>query len=335
MLTGPRVAPRPPVGRALAAAVAIVAVTGGCGSVGLNGSDLAASDPASRPSRGELASSAMPRIPPQPGLGGRLAFDNLLEIFVLDLATGEITQLTETPGPDQNPVWSPDGRRIAFRTRRDGNDEIYLMDADGSNEVNLTRTDDRDEWGPTWSPDGEWLAFNTSVAERTSLRLYVVRPDGTDGHFLGKSFAEFPAWSPDGRRIAFASMRPGQAGINPDYDLRVIDVDGTRERRLTSTSAVMEMFPQWSPDGSRIAFMAGPVGMSVIAVWVMDADGQALERLTKASGAVPSWSPDGRHIVYVEVGRDVVVINADGTDPVELGLSALEFAELGFVSWTR
>lgn len=328
--------------------VSIALIAGACGMTGPSDppadhsrDEKSIGEPASQapsPSPSQSApsqteSGALPRIPPVPGLRGRLAFDNFLDVFVLDLATGEVDQLTNAPGPDQNPVWSPDGRRIAFRSRRDGNDEIYLMDADGSNQDNLTRSEDQDEWGPTWSPDGEWLAFNASVEERASLRLYVVRPDGTDGHFLGTSYAEFPAWSSDGRRIAFASMPPGQAGINPNYDIRIIDVDGTRGRQLTDTPTVMELVPQWSPDGSQIAFMAGPVGMAMTAVWVMQPNGRDRQRLTEGSGAVPAWSPDGSRIVYVEIGRDVMVMNADGSDPVELGLSRLEFAELGFVSW--
>jgi TolB protein len=199
----------------------------------------------------------------------------------------------------------------------------------------VTRTDRQDEWGPTWSPDGRWLAFNTSVRDRTSLQLYVARPDGTDGHVLSTSFAEFPSWSPGGEHIAFASMMSGRPGLNPDYDLRVIGADGSGERGLTHTPKTMEMFPQWSPDGAWIVYMAGPVGVDATSVWLMRADGGDPRRLTEPNTAVPSWSPDGRHIIYLDVAEDLVVMDLETGDQVELGLYALGFPEPGFASWTR
>jgi len=292
-----------------------------------------------------LESSAVPAAPataavmstrPQPTLSGRIAFDDFDDIFILDLPTGAIARLTHDPAREINPVWSPDGRRIAYRSNRDGHDDIFIMDSGGGHQRNLTATTDRDEWGPTWSPDGEWVAFNQSQAgRRAPLQIRIVHPDGTGGHDLHTAYAEFPDWSPDGRQIAFASMLPGGIGINPDYDIHTVDADGMHERSLERTPAIHEMYPRWSPDGSQIAFMAGPVGRDATSVWVMRADGSSRSQITSGNTALPCWSPDGTLIAFVELGpeTDLNVVRPDGTGLIQLGLTQ-HLATLGFTAWT-
>src|SRR5690606_7943540 len=105
------------------------------------------------------------------------------------------------------PVWSPDYRQIAFVSERDGNQDIYIMDADGSNVVNLTNHPDADFW-PVWSPEGNHIVFQ-SMRDRPKKVAQIYKTDvkGTRSVNLTSTlFHAFdPVWSPDGTHIAFVS----------------------------------------------------------------------------------------------------------------------------------
>jgi dipeptidyl aminopeptidase/acylaminoacyl peptidase len=100
-------------------------------------------------------------------------------IQVMDMATGTVTTLFDTPGiHDSAPAWSPDGTLIAFESYRDGDSDLYLMNADGSNVRQITNNTNWDE-GPAWSPDGTRLAF-TRAYNPTDFNVWTMRVDGTD-----------------------------------------------------------------------------------------------------------------------------------------------------------
>ena len=156
-----------------------------------------------------------------------------------------------TPGSkgfDGDPAWSPGGRRIAFTSARTGNNEIWLVNPDGSGLLNLTNNPASDT-DPTWSPDGEFVAFTSNrdgnyeiyeTNDRFQLRRLTNSP----------SLDALPAFSPDGRYIVFESDR-FQAG---NRDLYLMNADGTGVRRLT-TSAQWDVAPDWQriPPGTRPA----------------------------------------------------------------------------------
>jgi hypothetical protein len=173
--------------------------------------------------------------------------------------------------------------KIAFHSYRGGNAEIYVMNADGTNPINLTQHPALDV-GAYWSPDGTKIAFGS---DRDGNReLYVMNADGSNPVRLTNHPAldAIPIWSPDGGKIAFASDRGG------NLEIYVMNADGTNPINLTQHPA-LDNAAAWSPDGGKIAFGSDRDGNWKI--YVMGADGKNPVNLTKhpANESWPSWSP--------------------------------------------
>lgn len=171
-----------------------------------------------------------------------------------------------------------------------------------------TSKDPARDGAPGWFPDGQAIVFAAEVgAERADI--YRMNVDGSGRRRLTAHDANdgAPAVSPDGRRIVFESDRDG----NPE--IYAMDVSGANVVRLTNNPA-RDMSPAWSPDGQRIVFTSDRDNRASADVYVMDADGTDLERVTSdLSNWAPQFSPDG-HRIALQVNRDVVVIDlAAGT----------------------
>ena len=149
--------------------------------------------------------------------GRRMAltmFDSnmVLQVFTLDLRSGELVQLSDGPADAYGPSWSADGRWMAYTAEDGGNAEIYMIAADGSGLKRLTDDPARDN-SPSWSPDGRFIIFHST--RDVGSDLYVLRVDGGEVIRLDTGGPEnsSPSWSPDGRYIAFVSDRDGNAEI--------------------------------------------------------------------------------------------------------------------------
>ncbi len=229
------------------------------------------------------------------------------EIYVMNTDGTAQVNITNSAGVDAGPVWSPDGLKIAFQSRRTaGIGDVWVMDADGSNPTNLTNNDAEFQLRPTWSPDGTQIAF---MNRDPNDRVFVMDADGSNLALLDAD-AGWPSWSPDGTKIAFSTSRDG------NEEIYVMDADGSNPVNLTS-HAGFDIAPVWSPDGSKIGWHSTREGIGD--VWIMDANGANPTNLTNTPAAndrLGTWSSDGLSIMF-DSDRDgnpeIYVMNADGT----------------------
>ncbi len=218
--------------------------------------------------------------------GEKIAFastrDGNWEIYLMDVDDAiqdpenvQALRLTNHEGDDLSPVWSPDGMQIAFASDRDGDWEICVMRADGTDLRQLTDNTSI-ESKPSWSPDGAKIAVDSG--EGYERDIYVMDSDGANQERLIQAEGGWPAWSPDGSRIAYFDRVDG----NPE--IYVVNVVGSNRTRLTHNSTD-DWEPSWSPDSEWLLHVSGWVPD----VFMMRADGSETYRLTNDN--FEDWSP--------------------------------------------
>ncbi len=233
---------------------------------------------------------------------GRIAFHSErtgdFEIWVMNADGTDAHPLTTAAGRDIEPAWSPDGTRIVFASARDDerNLQLYIMDADGSNQRRLfSDVLSWDNWSPDWSPDGQTIAFqsNRDVIQN-GFDLYTVNIDGTNERplFVGKGNQYHPDWSPDGKAIAFVNDAEGNA------DIWIANADGSNAHAITHTYWD-EAYPRWSPDGQWILFQSNRD--TFWRLYIMRPDGSDVRMISPAllgNDVMGAWSPDGKFIAF-------------------------------------
>lgn len=288
---------------------------------------------------------ARPADAAYPGTNGKIAWmadgppgSGVVDIWTMNADGTVPTNLLSGGVDEEQPAWSPDGRRIAF-ARVSGSPsgcgvgDIYVMDVDGSNVTQLTTNSlGTVATEPTWSPDGTRIAYTLGQQDATcndgDSEIWMMNADGTGqtavtsgGIGIYNGDGE-PAWSPDGTKIAFTGWR-GASG-NQLFGIFTINPDGSGITRLTGypISFVHTYSPAWSPDGQRIAYERSDAWTGSDEIWVMNADGSGHTAVTQngfLTNWSPAWSPDGQQIAFsgqddqVTFDNEIFVINVDGT----------------------
>ena len=203
------------------------------------------------------------------------------DICVMDADGGNEERLTEDPGYDAEPSWSPDGNRIAFNRGH----HIYVMDSDGQNLMQLTeRFTDRE---PAWSPDGVRIAF-VSAKRHGGPEIYAMDSDGNNQVRITHDLRpkDNPSWSPDGQWIAYDESLRGWLS-----QIYVVEADGGGRKKRLTHDAPHKRRPAWSPDGDTIAY-ALRVPAVRTTIHLMTANGDYLKQLSGEHGGDdtgPDW----------------------------------------------
>jgi len=251
--------------------------------------------------------------------------NELADIFVMNLDGSDVTRLTNTTLNETRARLSPDGTKIIYeRMEWEGSSriistfEMFIMDADGSNQRQLTDFDVYDQYsdGLFWSPDGSKIVYELNND------IWVMNADGSNTLQLTEygAIGQFD-WSSDGSKIAFSS-----AHDSLEEELFTVESDGTRLIRVTGNMADYGYYYDYSPDGSTFAFMG------VDGIYTVNIDGTGLKELIvreEYDNHYPTWSPDGSKIAFVS-NRDAVtahhrgpndeiyIMDADGSNVMRL-----------------
>lgn len=243
-------------------------------------------------------------------------------IFVQEVATGTITQITE--GDGNHPHWSPDGNRIAY-TCNQGTD-VCTINPDGTGLLNLTEDSTRIERFPDWTPDGQIVFMSNRDVNQTQRWSEIYSMDATGENITrltrdGNAYNAYPNVAPNGTRIAYESDRDTDFGA----DIYTIAIDGSDRQRVTSNQRIWHQTPVYSADNLRIIYAADD-GTGQIDLYEIAGDGatnaRPLTRFISEDGglrfghSVPTSQPSPLAETVVEARAPEPISGPTGGEPV-------------------
>jgi hypothetical protein len=243
-----------------------------------------------------------------PAANGLIAFAASGDVFVGDPATGRSTRVVSTAAEESEPLWSPDGTRIAFVRSGPAGDEIFVIDPDGSDLERVTQHPLRDFSWIDWSPDGRWLSVVADVDLQLALMLLPADGSGEARVLVDNLLVDEPSFRPpDGLEIGFRGT-DGQ-GLTALY---VVPASGGPARAITkparSDNPFHLRFARYAHDGTRIAAQMWDATTHQMHVVVLNADGAGRVDIPQTENSwfngLPVWSPDGTRLAFVQLFRD-------------------------------
>lgn len=263
------------------------------------------------------------------------------DLYLKSLDGVALTQITSDPASDVQPVFSPDGRRVAFASDRAGNWDIWVMDLDGGAPMQVTNTA-ADELHPSWAPDGQRIVYSSLPETGGAWELWIsTAQSAATRRFVG--FGLFPQWSPSGEKILFQRARERGGRLFSIWTIELIDGEPRYPTEVAFSAALALTLPTWSRDGSQIAYVGVPDPESAALadvtggstgsggmdpsvstdIWVTQADGRGQKCLTDGFGTNygPVFAPDGRlFFVSTRTGREsiwsLLPVQGNGNDAV-------------------
>jgi Tol biopolymer transport system component len=228
-------------------------------------------------------------------------FSESADIFVRRVDGSTKTRVTYDAATDIMPVFSPDGREIAYASNREGSFDIYVIPAEGGAPTRLTNLVD-DALHPTFSPDGRRIAYCRLSSRTNRWEIWMVDRDTGQEKLL--HYGMFPEWNPDPARpsIVFQQGRERSRRFFGIWTIDIVDGEASAPTEIASAENYACMHPTWSPDGTRIAFVAVPgqdidaqIRPTLADIWIVGADGRERRQLTLSGSfnTQPSWSRDG------------------------------------------
>jgi Tol biopolymer transport system component len=239
--------------------------------------------------------------------------------------------ITNDPGSDSDPNWSPDSRRIAFSSRRYDNFDIYVTQI-GSPEATRLTTSPGSDSEPAWSPDGTRIAYRSERIDGTgAYDIVVMNADGSEPRRVstGDGVSSSPSWSPDGKRLAYTTLIYTRTdGVLDSVQVNVVDLQTGESQTLVddadpgTENAAFAMLGadgvNWSPDGALIAFTRPVDDQYDIAI--ASPNGSGITMLTSTPDrdeVAPRWSPESLQLLYVSLPHGPTI---ETTPPAEIHL---------------